>query len=244
MRKDAPGSSAIHAAMCSQYESSTYAGAPSATWPNGSRPPIAASAEAPSINGNAGTIARFAGSVTSDTRPKCIASSGTVASVAATVTAVGSASALPIHRGTSSRRSSQPMTATVHRRSRDASSRMPAVAPKLSWNETSSGTAGSMPAMIVARATGGDKPWLPHYYLGHGIGTNAAEMPMIGTDLGQEWDDNFVFPAGMALVLEPVVWEDGTGGYRSEEIIVVTDDGWMPLTDYSYDPYEVTNVGN
>jgi len=49
-------------------------------------------------------------------------------------------------------------------------------------------------------------------------------MPMIGTDLGQEWDDNFVFPAGMTLVLEPVVWEDGTGGYRSEEIIVVTDE--------------------
>ncbi len=33
---------------------------------------------------------------------------------------------------------------------------------------------------------------------------------MIGTDLGQEWDDNFVFPEGMLLVFEPVVWEDGT----------------------------------
>ena len=54
------------------------------------------------------------------------------------------------------------------------------------------------------------KPWLPHFYLGHGIGTNAAEMPMIGTDLGEEFDDNLVFPAGMVLVLEPVVWEDGT----------------------------------
>ena len=49
---------------------------------------------------------------------------------------------------------------------------------------------------------------------------------MIGTDLGQEFDDNFVFPAGMVLVLEPVVWEDGTGGYRSEEIMVITEDGW------------------
>ena len=37
---------------------------------------------------------------------------------------------------------------------------------------------------------------------------------MIGTDLGEDFDDNFVFPAGMVLVLEPVVWEDGTGGYR------------------------------
>lgn len=89
-------------------------------------------------------------------------------------------------------------------------------------------------------AAGGHKPWLPHFYLGHGIGTSAAEMPMIGTDLGQEWDDNFVFPDGMLLVFEPVVWEDGTGGYRSEEIVVVTEGGWMPLTTYPYDPYEVS----
>lgn len=89
-------------------------------------------------------------------------------------------------------------------------------------------------------AAGGEKPWLPHFYLGHGIGTSAAEMPMIGTDLGQEWDDNFVFPDGMLLVFEPVVWEDGTGGYRGEEIVVVTEDGWMPLTAYPYDPYEVS----
>ncbi|OBB86813.1 M24 family metallopeptidase [Mycolicibacterium peregrinum] len=93
----------------------------------------------------------------------------------------------------------------------------------------------------AATAAGdGQKPWLPHFYLGHGIGTSAAEMPMIGTDLGQEWDDNFVFPEGMLLVFEPVVWEDGTGGYRGEEIVVVTEGGWMPLTAYPYDPYEVS----
>ncbi|MGV0736755.1 Xaa-Pro peptidase family protein [Mycobacterium syngnathidarum] len=91
----------------------------------------------------------------------------------------------------------------------------------------------------ATEAAGGEKPWLPHFYLGHGIGTSAAEMPMIGTDLGQEWDDNFVFPEGMLLVFEPVVWEDGTGGYRGEEIVVVTEGGWMPLTAYPYDPYEV-----
>ena len=85
-------------------------------------------------------------------------------------------------------------------------------------------TCGDLARAAIA-ANGGTKPWLPHFYLGHGIGTNAAEMPMIGTDLGQEFDDNFVFPAGMVLVLEPVVWEDGTGGYRSEEIVVITEDG-------------------
>ena len=97
-------------------------------------------------------------------------------------------------------------------------------------------TCGDLARAAIA-ANGGRKPWLPHFYLGHGIGTNAAEMPMIGTDLGQEFDDNFVFPAGMVLVLEPVVFEDGTGAYRSEEIVVITEDGYAPLTDYPYEPY-------
>jgi Xaa-Pro dipeptidase len=91
--------------------------------------------------------------------------------------------------------------------------------------------------IAATKANGGSRPWLPHFYLGHGIGVNAAETPLIGTDLGDEFDDNFVFEPGMVLVLEPVVWEDGTGGYRSEEIIVITEEGWMPLTDYPYDPY-------
>jgi Xaa-Pro dipeptidase len=86
-------------------------------------------------------------------------------------------------------------------------------------------------------ANGGSRPWLPHFYLGHGIGVNAAEMPMIGTDLGDEFDEKFVLQSGMVLVLEPVVWEDGTGGYRSEEVLVITDDGWIKLTDYPYNPY-------
>ncbi len=86
-------------------------------------------------------------------------------------------------------------------------------------------------------ANGGTRPWLPHFYLGHGIGVNAAEMPMIGTDLGEEFDENFVLRPGMVLVLEPVVWEDGTGGYRSEEVLVITEEGSIRLTDYPYDPY-------
>ncbi|HTY31391.1 Xaa-Pro peptidase family protein [Mycobacterium sp.] len=97
-------------------------------------------------------------------------------------------------------------------------------------------TSGDLARAAIA-ANGGRKPWLPHFYLGHGIGTYPAEAPMIGTDLGEEFDDNFVFPPGMVLVLEPVVWEDGTGGYRSEEIVVITEDGYTPITDYPYSPY-------
>jgi Xaa-Pro aminopeptidase len=97
-------------------------------------------------------------------------------------------------------------------------------------------TSGDLARAAIA-ANGGRKPWLPHFYLGHGIGTFPAEPPMIGTDLGEEYDDSFVFPPGMVLVLEPVVWEDGTGGYRSEEIIVITEEGFTPITDYPYSPY-------
>jgi Xaa-Pro aminopeptidase len=97
-------------------------------------------------------------------------------------------------------------------------------------------TSGDLARAAIA-ANGGSKPWLPHFYLGHGIGTYPAEMPLIGTDLGAEFDDNFVFPPSMVLVLEPVMWEDGTGGYRSEEIIVVTEDGYTQITDYPYAPY-------
>ncbi|MCV7091443.1 M24 family metallopeptidase [Mycobacterium interjectum] len=97
-------------------------------------------------------------------------------------------------------------------------------------------TAGDLGRAAIA-ANGGSRPWLPHFYLGHGIGVNAAEMPMIGTDLGQEFDDNFVLQQGMVLVLEPVVWEDGTGGYRSEEVVVITEKGTTRLTDYPYAPY-------
>ncbi|WP_030326488.1 M24 family metallopeptidase [Streptomyces sp. NRRL B-3229] len=86
-------------------------------------------------------------------------------------------------------------------------------------------------------ANGGTKPWLPHFYLGHGMGVDPAEMPFVGTDLGEEFDEQLVLEAGMVLVLEPVVWEDGTGGYRSEEVLVIEEEGWTALTDYPYTPY-------
>jgi Xaa-Pro dipeptidase len=102
---------------------------------------------------------------------------------------------------------------------------------------TKAGASAADLGRAAIAANDGAKPWLPHFYLGHGIGVNAAEMPMIGTDLGAEFDENYVLQAGMVLVLEPVVWEDGTGGYRSEEIVVITEEGWLKLTDYPYSPY-------
>lgn len=88
-----------------------------------------------------------------------------------------------------------------------------------------------------APAGGGRRPWIEHFYLAHGVGTDSAEMPMIGTDLGDAFDETLVMAPGMVLVLEPVIWDDGEAGYRSEDIVAITDDGWMPLSDHPYDPF-------
>ena len=91
-------------------------------------------------------------------------------------------------------------------------------------------------ATEVAR---GAVPWLPHFYLAHGLGVESAEMPMVGTDLGEGFDEQFVLETGMVLVLEPVVWEDGVGGYRAEEVVAITDTGWRPLGGWpGYLPFE------
>ena len=95
-------------------------------------------------------------------------------------------------------------------------------------------------AADLTRAAGevdGRRPWLPHLYLAHGTGTDSAEMPLIGTDLGPDFDESIVLAPGMVAVLEPVIWEDGHAGYRSEEIVAVTDDGYTMLSNHHYRPY-------
>ncbi len=86
-------------------------------------------------------------------------------------------------------------------------------------------------------AADGSKPWLEHFYLVHGLGVDSAEMPLLGTDLGEDFDRSVVLTPGMVLVLEPVIWDEGEGGYRAEDIVVVTDDGWAPLSDHPYTPF-------
>lgn len=91
-------------------------------------------------------------------------------------------------------------------------------------------------AAIAANA--GVKPWMEHFYLAHGIGTDSAEMPLIGTDLGEDFDASLIMAPGMVLVFEPVIWEEGYAGYRSEDIVAVTDTGWVRLSGLRYDPFE------
>jgi Xaa-Pro dipeptidase len=42
----------------------------------------------------------------------------------------------------------------------------------------------------------------------------------------------------MVLVLEPVIWDDGYAGYRSEEVVEVTEDGFRLLSSFPYLPFE------
>jgi Xaa-Pro dipeptidase len=88
-------------------------------------------------------------------------------------------------------------------------------------------------------ANDGVRPWLEHFYLAHGIGTDSAEMPLIGTDLGEAFDASLIMSPGMVLVFEPVIWDDGYAGYRSEDIVAVTDTGWVQLSGFRYDPFGV-----
>lgn len=98
-------------------------------------------------------------------------------------------------------------------------------------------TAHDLTAAAVA-AAGGARSWLPHLYLAHGTGTESAEPPFVGTDLGDGFDESVVLAAGMVMVLEPVIWDDGHGGFRAEQIVTVTEDGWRSLSQLTWDGWE------
>jgi len=98
-------------------------------------------------------------------------------------------------------------------------------------------TGGDLTRAAVAAHGSERRPWLAHLYLAHGIGVDSAEAPFIGTDLGPDFDESIVLVPGMVFVLEPIAWADGTGGYRGEEIVAVTDDGYELLSDFHYEPY-------
>jgi Xaa-Pro aminopeptidase len=103
--------------------------------------------------------------------------------------------------------------------------------------------------VVKPGATGGDvtraasageprRPWLAHFYVIHGCGVDNAEAPLIGTDLGAEFDESIVLAPGMVLVLEPVIWEPGHAGYRAEETVAVTEDGWVALSVHPHPPFD------
>jgi Xaa-Pro aminopeptidase len=89
----------------------------------------------------------------------------------------------------------------------------------------------------AARAGEPRAPWLRHLYLAHGAGLDSAELPLVGTDLGDAFDAGTVLAPGMVLIFEPIVWQDGVGGHRAEEGVVVTESGYERITAHPYAPF-------
>ena len=63
-------------------------------------------------------------------------------------------------------------------------------------------------------------------------------MATLATIFHWAFDRSIELRAGMVFVLEPVCWTEGIGGFRAEETIAVTADGYKKLNDYPYAPFE------
>jgi len=85
-------------------------------------------------------------------------------------------------------------------------------------------------AALAANGRGRPTPWPRPLYLAHGLGLGGVEPPFVGTDLGLEVEARTVLEPGMVLVLEPYAWEEGLGGYRAEQTIVITPLGYERLS--------------
>jgi Xaa-Pro dipeptidase len=86
--------------------------------------------------------------------------------------------------------------------------------------------------------TRAEPPWPLPLYVAHSLGVGGVEPPFVGTDLGEAAEERWILGPGMVIVFEPYVWEEGVGGYRAEETVVVTDTGCEPLTRFTYGMFE------
>jgi Xaa-Pro aminopeptidase len=82
--------------------------------------------------------------------------------------------------------------------------------------------------------SGPEPPWPLPLYVAHSIGLGGVEPPFVGTDLGEALEEQWLLRPGMVIVLEPYVWEEGVGGYRAEETVLITESGCERFTDFPY----------
>jgi len=66
-------------------------------------------------------------------------------------------------------------------------------------------------------------------YAGHGIGRDVHEPPFLGAD-----DDTLLAP-GMVLDMEPTMRVAGVGSVNIEDMVLITDNGCEPLTNFPRD---------
>jgi Xaa-Pro aminopeptidase len=65
--------------------------------------------------------------------------------------------------------------------------------------------------------------------LGHGVGLEVHEEPGMGITAQKQ------LVAGDVVTLEPGLYEQGVGGCRLEDLLLITEDGAENLTDFPYD---------
>jgi Xaa-Pro aminopeptidase len=67
-----------------------------------------------------------------------------------------------------------------------------------------------------------------YHGLGHGVGLEVHEAPLLGREPG-------TMVAGDVVTVEPGCYRHGYGGVRLEDLVLVTEDGADNLTDYPYE---------
>jgi Xaa-Pro dipeptidase len=100
------------------------------------------------------------------------------------------------------------------------------------------GVTGDALTRVATELNGGKRPWLDHFFLAHGLGLEGGEPQQIGSDRGAEYDEQFTLEPGMAIVVEPVTWRDGHAGWRCEELVFVTEDGYELVSRYPNEPFQ------
>jgi Xaa-Pro aminopeptidase len=95
------------------------------------------------------------------------------------------------------------------------------------------GLPGNEPDRVVRNII--SEQYIQNYYpgLGHGVGLEIHEQPFMKNT------SHFTFQSGMVVTIEPGVYIPGWGGMRIEDTVLVNNDGYEILTQFSRDLMEV-----
>jgi len=86
----------------------------------------------------------------------------------------------------------------------------------------------------IRQAAGPRQADAPRYLI-HGLGMG-LEPPVGAKGLGPDLEKSWVLETGMVLTLAPYVWEEGVGGFRASETLVITPQGHEIISNFSHGP--------